>query len=840
MGSEGGRITERFPPVHVAVGRNVKEGKSLLAWAAMSFPGARVCLVHVHQPAASASHSNGVLSGSKLKNQAIKAFERLKMQKHMNQYIVFLSQMGIQADKVWVEMKNIEQGILQLITTHGITRLVMGAAAESFSPKLQGMQKISSKAMVVCQQAPISCHIWFISKGCLVHERPMHGGHRSTATTTSSPSTNGSGTAANCHSKDNMVTDDGKDEHCEHQTMPAEESTSKVNQSESAVLQTRGFGSSPPPQVESPGHLARFPNDGKVEHLEHQTGSAEESASKVNQSESVEHFEHQTESAQESASKVNRSESELLQSRGFCSSPPPQGESPGCLTRSSSSTSLDSEFQAKEMSYQIKLKESLRLWRAEENALEATQKAEAAESRWKEELNRRKEIEGQLVNQNHEIETMKNQHDLALKELRLIDERKPVLESRLREAHCSEQELEEKIIQAVNLLISFKAKRDEFQRERDSAIRKINKHQAMNAAADPFGTFEIPFSDIIEATENFSSSQKIGGGVYGSVFKGTINHLKVAIKMLPSSGTQTDWEFKNEAEILCRVRHPNLVTIVGVCPESRSLVYEYIENGSLEDHLSSTTKTHSLSWQARIRIAADICSALIFLHANDSCSVHGNLKPSNVLLDGNFVTKVSDFGIHNLSLVENYGTSIFTPESDIYSFGVVLLRLLTARPASTTARDVRCAIKGGYLDTVLDMSAGDWPFPQAKQLASLALRCCRKDPSQRPDLRSEVSTVLESVQELCNSAELTPTLLRSDSRRQRKIPSHFVCPIYQEVMKDPHIAPDGFTYEGEAIKGWFNSGHKTSPMTNLKLENCDLLPNYALYYAIQEWQLNTT
>lgn len=60
----------------------------------------------------------------------------------------------------------------------------------------------------------------------------------------------------------------------------------------------------------------------------------------------------------------------------------------------------------------------------------------------------------------------------------------------------------------------------------------------------------------------------------------------------------------------------------------------------------------------------------------------------------------------------------------------------------------------------------------------------------------------------------------------------------QEVMTDPHIAPDGFTYEGDAIKGWFDSGHKTSPMTNLKLANCDLLPNYALYYAIQEWQRN--
>ncbi|PIM98596.1 Serine/threonine protein kinase [Handroanthus impetiginosus] len=495
-------------------------------------------------------------------------------------------------------------------------------------------------------------------------------------------------------------------------------------------------------------------------------------------------------------------------------------------------------------------------WRAEEDALEAVHKAEAAERLCDEEISKCKEIEQQLHRQRQEIEMMKFQHEQCLEELNLIQEQKPALESQLRAAHCSEKELEEKIIQAVDLMIIFRGERDKLQMEYDSAIRKVNKYRALQTD-DPLGRssahfFGISFSDIIEATQNFKPSQKIGEGRYGSVFKGMLGHAMVAIKMLPSSGSQSDSEFKNELEVLSRVRHPNLVALIGACPESRSLIYEYVENGSLQDYLSRQSKTCSLPWKTRIRIAIEICSALLFLHANDNCSMHGNLKPSNILLDANLVTKISDFGIYNLisqnenpfSLhsktdpessayidPESFEDGELTTESDVYSFGVVLLQLLTARPSMGVIRDVKCALERGNLETVLDMSAGDWPIEQATQLATLGLMCCQNDRLDRPDLDSEVYAVLEPMREQCN--------LSQSSRTQHKAPSHFVCPIFQEVMKDPQIAGDGFTYEGDAIRGWFNSGHETSPMTNLKLENCDLIPNHALYYAIQEWQQNT-
>lgn len=250
-----------------------------------------------------------------------------------------------------------------------------------------------------------------------------------------------------------------------------------------------------------------------------------------------------------------------------------------------------------------------------------------------------------------------------------------------------------------------------------------------------------------------------------------------------------------QVEILSRVRHPNLITLFGACPESRSLIYEYIDNGSLEDHLSNPAKTCSLPWQTRIRIAIDICSALMFLHANSGCNVHGNLKPSNILLDAHFVTKISEFGIFNLVSQdknsstlhttnpedleyidpESLETGELTTDSDVYSFGMVLLRLLTARPATGAVRDVNCALQKGKLDSILDISAGDWPLKQAKKLASLALKCCEDDCRDRPDLISEIWPVLEPMRELCSTSS------SMDSGSQRKIPSHFVCPIFQVI-----------------------------------------------------------
>nr|XP_017247943.1 PREDICTED: U-box domain-containing protein 32-like [Daucus carota subsp. sativus] len=482
-------------------------------------------------------------------------------------------------------------------------------------------------------------------------------------------------------------------------------------------------------------------------------------------------------------------------------------------------------------------------------------RAETLKSICMEETSQRKELEDMLAKQRQEIESMKNQHLQCIEELKVIREQTPVLESRITETHHLEKELEEKIIQAVELLVKFKEQRDELQTECETAteevkkLQKMSEKETMGSSCSQF--FVLPFLEISEATQNFDPSLKIREGKSGCVYKGHLRHVKVAIKMLPSHGSQSDLEFENEAVVLSRVRHPNLVQLVGICPESRSLVYEYCENGNLEDRLVGEGKTPSLPWQSRVRIAIDVCSALAFLHSSNPCIVHGNIKLTSILLDSNYVGKLSNTGLFRF--VSNEGrnpttsndmsseasvyvdpeffeTGQLTTESDVYSFGIVLLQLLTGRKqASGVVKDVKCALENGNFETVLDFSAGDFPLELAKQAALLALRCCETERANRPNIVSDIWRLVLPMRNLCPPASL-------GTEEKRRIPSHFVCPIFQDVMKDPCIAADGFTYEADAIKGWLNSGHKTSPMTNLQLDHCDLLPNSALYYAIQEWE----
>jgi len=255
-------------------------------------------------------------------------------------------------------------------------------------------------------------------------------------------------------------------------------------------------------------------------------------------------------------------------------------------------------------------------------------------------------------------------------------------------------------------------------------------------------------------------------------------------------------------EILSRVRHPNLVTLIGACKDAQALVYEYMPNGSLDDRLACKDNSKPLSWQVRTRIASNICSALIFLHSNKPHSiVHSDLKASNILLDGNNIAKLSGFGVCQIlsdqfkatTTLYRYthpkGSFVYidpeylisgdlTPLSDVYSFGIVLLRLLTGRSGFGLLKEVQQAVEKGCLQAILDSSAGGWPAIYAEQLAQVGLRCCEIRRKHRPDLQTEVWTVLEPM---LNSAStmLCSLSFKSVSEDLGGVPSYFICPIVQ-------------------------------------------------------------
>jgi serine/threonine protein kinase len=160
-------------------------------------------------------------------------------------------------------------------------------------------------------------------------------------------------------------------------------------------------------------------------------------------------------------------------------------------------------------------------------------------------------------------------------------------------------------------------------------------------------------------------------------------------------------------------------------------VYEFLPNGSLEDRLACRNETPPLSWQARTRIIGEICSALVFLHSGElSPAIHGDLKPANILLDANLVSKLGDLGASRLPTMTNPGSTPYTdPEylttgeltarSDVYSLGIIMLRLVTGQPPLGIARKVEDALEKGEMETLVDRSAGEWPFEQAEKLMLL-------------------------------------------------------------------------------------------------------------------------
>ncbi|XP_056850356.1 putative U-box domain-containing protein 53 isoform X2 [Raphanus sativus] len=366
---------------------------------------------------------------------------------------------------------------------------------------------------------------------------------------------------------------------------------------------------------------------------------------------------------------------------------------------------------------------------------------------------------------------------------------------------------------------------------------------------------EFTWEEIKTATSSFSEDLKIGKGAYGAVYKCNLRHTIAAVKILHSPESNLSKQFDQEIEILSKIRHPHLVLLLGACPEQGALVYQYMENGSLEDGLFQVNNSQPIPWSVRFRIAWEVASALVFLHKSKPTPIiHRDLKPANILLDHNFVSKIGDVGLSTMIKVdplltqftmykqtspvgtlcyidpEYQRTGRLSPKSDVYAFGIIILQLLTALPAIALTYKVETAMDNNELIKILDKKAGDWPMDETRTLAALALSCTEIRAKDRPDLETHILPALESFK---NVAKKKARNLISSVPEQP--PSHFLCPLLKDVMSEPCVAADGYTYDRRAVEEWMED-HRTSPVTNLPLQNINLLPNHTLYTAIVEWR----
>ncbi|XP_077215895.1 putative wall-associated receptor kinase-like 16 isoform X2 [Tasmannia lanceolata] len=307
--------------------------------------------------------------------------------------------------------------------------------------------------------------------------------------------------------------------------------------------------------------------------------------------------------------------------------------------------------------------------------------------------------------------------------------------------------------------------------------------------------------ELKRATDNYDQSRIVGRGGSGTVYKGILSdHRIVAIKKSKVADGMQIEQFINEIFILLQINHRNVVKLLGCCLETEVplLVYEFISNGTLFHHFHGEGHMPSISWENRLRIAAEAAGAVAYLHSATSLPIiHRDIKSTNILLDENYTAKVSDFGASKLvpldytqitTLVqgtmgyldpEYLQTSQLTEKSDVYSFGVVLVELLTGKKPVSLERseDERnlsmyfiSSMKENRLLQILDDRIVDeGGIEQLYAVAGLARRCLKVKGEERP-LMKDVAAELDVLRRLAvhswveQNHEETQCLLAEPSR----------------------------------------------------------------------------
>ncbi|KAG5248091.1 wall-associated receptor kinase [Salix suchowensis] len=330
-----------------------------------------------------------------------------------------------------------------------------------------------------------------------------------------------------------------------------------------------------------------------------------------------------------------------------------------------------------------------------------------------------------------------------------------------------------------------------FKRKRDEKLKKsyfkrngglLLQEQLSSGEVNVEKIRMFPSKELDKATDHYNANRTLGQGGQGTVYKGMLADGKiVAVKKSKVIDEGNLRQFINEVVLLSQINHRNVVKLLGCCLETELplLVYEFIPNGTLFQFLHDPIEEFPLTWEMRLRIAAEVAGALFYLHSAASIAIfHRDIKSTNILLDEKYRAKVADFGTSRSVSVdqthvttqvqgtfgyldpEYFQSSQFTDKSDVYSFGVVLVELLTGQKAISFTRSEEqgrslatyflMVMESNCLFDILDPQVGkEGKKEDVVMVASLARSCLRLNGKERPTMK-EVTMVLERIQKSDN------------------------------------------------------------------------------------------
>ncbi|CAN6694481.1 unnamed protein product [Malus baccata var. baccata] len=311
-------------------------------------------------------------------------------------------------------------------------------------------------------------------------------------------------------------------------------------------------------------------------------------------------------------------------------------------------------------------------------------------------------------------------------------------------------------------------------RRRKRKVKEIRERNEDNEGA-PRGDMELPLFDLMtvaSATDDFSSNKKLGEGGFGPVYKGTLaDGQEIAVKRLSRSSSQGLNEFMNEVILIAKLQHRNLVRLLGCCVqgEEKLLLYEYMPNGSLDSSIFDETRRELFDWPKRFNIICGIARGLVYLHQDSRLRIiHRDLKASNVLLDNEMNPKISDFGLARLltegdqtvantdRVVGTYGYMApeyvmggqFSVKSDVFSFGVLVLEVITGRKNkefsdSSNSRNLsehlwRLWNEGKPLELIDTCLGSSGTLSEVLRCINIGLLCAQHHPDDRPSMADVV------------------------------------------------------------------------------------------------------